>query len=156
MPLRKRPVTQTGMLIRRPVGEVFAALVDPAITSRFWFTDSTGPLVPEAQVRWTWEMYGVSTTVRVHELVPDRRIVFAWGEPSAASTVTIEFDARDGDTFVSVREAGFAGDTDDDVVSAALASMGGFSLVLAALKAYLEHGIVLAVVADRFSDGRPG
>lgn len=156
MPLTKRPVTQTGMLIRRPVGEVFAALVDPAITSRFWFTDSTGPLVPEAQVRWTWAMYGFSTTVRVHELVPDRRIVFAWGDPAAASTVTIEFDARDDDTLVSVREAGFAGDTDDDVVRAALASMGGFSLVLAALKAYLEHGIVLAVVADRFPDGRPG
>ncbi|MBC7990984.1 MAG: polyketide cyclase, partial [Luteimonas sp.] len=26
------------MLIRRPVAEVFEAFVDPAITSRFWFT----------------------------------------------------------------------------------------------------------------------
>ena len=156
MPLAKRPVMHTGMLVRRPVGEVFAALVDPAITSRFWFTDSTGPIVPEAQLRWTWEMYGFSTTVRVHEVVPDRRIVFAWGGPAEASTVTMEFEARGGDTLVSVREAGFAGDTDDDVVRAALGSMGGFSLVLAALKAYLEHGIVLTVVADRFPDGRPG
>ena len=31
----------------------------------------------------------------------------------------------------------------------ALDSMGGFSLVLAALKAWLEHGIALNLVADR-------
>jgi hypothetical protein len=32
-------------------------------------------------------------------------------------------------------------------------SVEGFSLVLAALKAFLEHGIRLAVVADRFPKG---
>jgi hypothetical protein len=32
------------MLIRRPVAEVVEAFVDPAVTSRFWFTRSTGRL----------------------------------------------------------------------------------------------------------------
>jgi len=32
------------MLVRKPVGEVFEAFVDPAITSRFWFTRSSGRL----------------------------------------------------------------------------------------------------------------
>jgi uncharacterized protein YndB with AHSA1/START domain len=35
-------VAQTGMLIRRPVTEVFQAFVDPEITSKFWFTKGSG------------------------------------------------------------------------------------------------------------------
>ena len=34
------------MLIRKPVAEVFEAFVDPAITSRFWFTRGSGRLEP--------------------------------------------------------------------------------------------------------------
>jgi hypothetical protein len=47
----------------------------------------------------------------------------------------------------------YGGSTGDDLAAAALGSMGGFTWVLAALKAYLEHDIVLTVVADRFPDG---
>ena len=32
------PVAKSEMLIRRPVADVFEAFIDPAITSRFWFT----------------------------------------------------------------------------------------------------------------------
>jgi uncharacterized protein YndB with AHSA1/START domain len=32
------PFTQTGMLIRKPVADVFEALVNPDITAKFWFT----------------------------------------------------------------------------------------------------------------------
>src|SRR5947199_10643616 len=42
--LTKPPVASTGMLIRKPVAEVFAAFVDPAITSKFWFTKASGKL----------------------------------------------------------------------------------------------------------------
>ena len=33
-----------AMLIRRPVGEVFAAFVDPDVTTKVWFTKSSGRL----------------------------------------------------------------------------------------------------------------
>ncbi|HKF80092.1 MAG TPA: hypothetical protein VKB17_04635, partial [Thermoleophilaceae bacterium] len=59
--LTQIPSVKVGMLIRRPPGEVFQALIDPAITTRFWFTGSSGKLVPGASLRWDWEMYGVST-----------------------------------------------------------------------------------------------
>jgi uncharacterized protein YndB with AHSA1/START domain len=39
-------MTQTGMLIRRPVAEVFEAVVDPDVTTKFWFTRSSGRLEP--------------------------------------------------------------------------------------------------------------
>jgi uncharacterized protein YndB with AHSA1/START domain len=75
------PVVKADMLIRRPVSEVFRAFVDPAITARFWFTHSSGPLTPGSRVRWSWQMYDASTEVRVLALEPDRRILIEWDEP---------------------------------------------------------------------------
>jgi hypothetical protein len=57
---RAAPIAKAEMLIRRPVAEVFEAFVDPAVTSRFWFTRSTGRLEVGRRVRWDWEMYGRS------------------------------------------------------------------------------------------------
>ena len=56
-------VAKTGMLIRKPVAKVFEAVTDPAITTRFWFTKSTGQLRVGEPVTWDWEMYGASTQV---------------------------------------------------------------------------------------------
>jgi uncharacterized protein YndB with AHSA1/START domain len=40
--LKKLPFAKTGMLVRRPVAEVFAAFIDPEVTTQFWFTKSSG------------------------------------------------------------------------------------------------------------------
>jgi uncharacterized protein YndB with AHSA1/START domain len=45
------PTARAEMLIRRPVSEVFEAFVDPAITSKFWFTRSSGRLELGKEVR---------------------------------------------------------------------------------------------------------
>lgn len=42
--LTRVPDMKTGMLIRKPSAEVFNALVDPAITTKIWFTKSSGKL----------------------------------------------------------------------------------------------------------------
>jgi uncharacterized protein YndB with AHSA1/START domain len=44
------------MLIRKPVAEVFEAFVNPDITTKFWFTKSSGRLEAGKQVQWEWEM----------------------------------------------------------------------------------------------------
>lgn len=152
--VKNPPVVETGMLIRKPVDKVFQAIADPAVTTRFWFTKSSGPLGPDAEVTWTWEMYDVSTTVRVKEFEKNRRIVLADGEPDTATVVEWSFTARDdGTTFVGIKESGFNGETGDDVVTWAINSMGGYTQVLAAMKALLEHDIVLTLVKDRFPEG---
>ena len=56
---RAHQVVKAEMLIRRPVAEVFEAFVDPAVTTKFWFTKSSGRLEAGKRVRWDWEMYGV-------------------------------------------------------------------------------------------------
>ena len=141
------PTVQTQMLVRRPIDEVFNAFVDPAVTTRFWFTGSSGKLEPGATVTWEWEMYGVSADVHVKEIEPPARILIEWDEP--ATTVEWRFISHGAEaTLVQISNAGFRG-ADEEVVAMALDSMGGFSLVLAALKAWLEHGIALDLVADR-------
>jgi uncharacterized protein YndB with AHSA1/START domain len=147
------PVANTGMLIRKPVAEVFEAFVDPAITSRFWFSHGSARLQAGRQVRWDWQMYDVSVQVAVKAVEQDRRILIEWGNPDAATTVEWQFTARpDHTTFVDITNRGFQGNG-DEVVKQALDSTGGFVLVLAGAKAFLEHGIALNLVADRFTDG---
>lgn len=150
MTLRTPPVAKTQMSIRRPVAEVFEAFVDPDVTTRFWFTKSSGRLEPDTEVRWDWEMYGVSTRVSVKAVERNRRILVEWDDPPCP--VEWLFTPRaDGTTLVSITNRGFRGN-DDEVVAQALDSMGGFTLVLAGLKAYLEHGIELNLVADHHPD----
>jgi uncharacterized protein YndB with AHSA1/START domain len=69
------PIVKVHMGIRRPPADVFKAFVDPEVTTRFWFTHSTGPLEPDAKVEWLWEMYGLSSPVVVREFEPDERLV---------------------------------------------------------------------------------
>lgn len=150
--LTKVPVAQTAMLICKPAAEVFAAFADPAITTRFWYTKSSGKPEPGASVRWEWEMYGVSTQVTVKEIMPDRRIVIDWDDDNP-TTVTWEFAPQgDNTTFVTITNSGFQGEG-DALVAHALDSVSGFSFVLAGAKALLEHGIELNLTGDRHPAG---
>lgn len=141
------------MLIRQPAAEVFAAFIDPAITSRFWFTKSTGRLETGKHVTWTWEMYNVSIEVNVKEIEPNKRIVVDWGNYGAMTQVEWIFKSHGNDaTYVTITNSGFQGDG-DKVVRDALDSTGGFTWVLAGLKALLEYKLELNAIADAFPQG---
>ena len=99
--LTQVPVMKTGMLIRKPVAEVFEAFVNPDITTQFWFTRSSGRLAPGAQVEWAWEMYDVSASVMVKAIEPNRQLVIQWPGYSGLSTVEWLFTPHTDDiTFV--------------------------------------------------------
>jgi uncharacterized protein YndB with AHSA1/START domain len=151
--LTRVPMTKTGMLIRTPVADVFEAFVNPDITAKFWFTKGSGRLEAGKQVQWDWEMYGISIPVTAKAIEPNQRIVIEW--PGYGGHTTVEWiftPQKDGTTFVSITEAGFTGDG-DDLVKQVTDSTQGFSLVLAGLKALLEHQVELNLVADRFPKG---
>lgn len=151
--LSEVPVARTGMLIRKPVAQVFEAFVNPEITTKFWFTKSSGRLEAGKQVQWEWEMYGISISVTAKTVVRDERIVIEWPGPNGPTTVEWVFEPqKDGTTFVRITNSGFSGDG-DALVKQATDSTQGFSLVLAGLKALLEHGVRLNLVADRFPEG---
>jgi uncharacterized protein YndB with AHSA1/START domain len=151
--LTQVPITKVGMLIRKPAAAVFQAFVDPAITTRFWFTKSTGKVVTGATLRWDWEMYGVHTEVSVKEVKDNERIVISWGESDKPRTVDLQFTSYGDSTYLQITESGFVG-TGDELVSHVTNATGGFTSVLCALKALLEHQIVLTVVADHLPPKR--
>lgn len=147
--LTQPPVAHAAMLIRKPVADVFEAFVNPDITTKFWFTKSSGRLEAGKQVQWEWEMYGISIPVTVKAVEPNWRLVVEWPGYGSPTTVEWTFEAlEDGTTFVDIVNHGFSGDG-DSVAKQAIDSTGGFSFVLAGVKALLEHGIELNLVRDR-------
>jgi uncharacterized protein YndB with AHSA1/START domain len=151
--LTQAPMTETGMLIRKPVADVFEAFVNPDITTKFWFTRSSGRLEAGKQVQWDWEMYGISIPVTVKTIEPNRRIVVEWPGYKTRTVVEWTFAPQeDGTTFVRITETGFTGDG-DELVKQVTGSTQGFTLVLAGLKALLEYDIRLNLVADRYPKG---
>ncbi|TFE26265.1 SRPBCC family protein [Cohnella luojiensis] len=141
------PIAKAEMLIRKPVNEVFEAFIDPAVTTKFWFTKSSGKLETGRRVQWEWEMYGASTDVDVIEIEENKRILIEWG-----STVEWIFTPRaENETFVTITNSGFTGDG-DDIVKQAIDSTEGFTIVLCGLKALLEYNIVLNLVSDKAPD----
>src|SRR5688572_1340501 len=97
----KPPVTHAAMLIRKPVAEVFEAFVNPAITSKFWFTKGSARLEAGRPVTWEWGMYHFSISVDVKVVEKNSRILIEWPGQHGQTTVEWLFTARlDGTTFV--------------------------------------------------------
>lgn len=141
-------IVETQMMIRKPVSVVFNAFIDPAVTTQFWFTKSSGPLEKGKTITWDWEMYGVSAQVQVWDIIPDQLIATEWGDP--ATKVDYEFTALSEDTtYVVIKNYGYRL-SGAELIQAVKDNTGGFTTVLDGLKAWLEHGIRLNLVADKF------
>lgn len=146
--MENKPCVETQMLIRKPAKDAFNAFIDPEITTNFWFTKSSGKLELGKRVNWQWEMYGAAADVLVKEIVPNQKIVVEWGEP--ATTIDFNFEAiDDNSTYVVIKNYGFA-ETGDDLIATIKDSTGGFTTVLDGMKAYLEHGLKLNLIGDKF------
>jgi uncharacterized protein YndB with AHSA1/START domain len=151
--ITREPVAKTGMLIRRPVEEVFEAVVNPEITTKFWFSKGSGRLDAGRVIRWEWQSHNVSIDVTPKVVEPNKRVVIEWPGYSGPTTVEWSFQPlSDGTTFVRVQESGWTGDA-DKLMRYVADSTQGFTLMLAGMKALLEHGIHLNLTADRYPKG---
>lgn len=142
------PIVRAEMLIRRPAAEVFKAFVDPVITTKFWFSKSSGKLEAGKRVRWEWQMYGVGDDIDVKAIEPNTRLVFEWSFPNS-NLVEMTFTPHAKGTLVSITNSGLRG---EDVIAEALDLTQGWNIVLCAAKAWLEHGIELNAITDKAPD----
>ena len=149
--------------IAKPVHEVFEAVADPGKLSNYFTTGgASGRLETGATVTWDFHDFPGAFPVEVVEVVPDEKIVLRWdaseGEapnlpdnpPRAEmatapykTTVTMTFAPLDGDTrtLVEIREEGWR--ENQGALEASYANCQGWSQMLDALKAWVEHGINL-------------
>ena len=98
-------------------------------------------------------IFGLFAVSCKKEVEPNKRILIEWGNYGAMTQVEWIFNPYENDkTYVTITNSGFQGDG-DKVVRDALDSKGGFTWVLAGLKALLEHDIELNAIADAFPEG---
>jgi uncharacterized protein YndB with AHSA1/START domain len=144
--------------IARPVADVFEAVADPAILSEYFTTaGASGRLEAGATVMWEFADFPGAFPVEVIEVVPNEKIVLKWeaidGEPDhEAGTyepagyqtiVTMTFKPLDDDsrTLVTIAEEGWH--ETPGGLEASYGNCMGWSQMLAAMKAWVEHRINL-------------
>ncbi len=135
--------------VSRPREEVYEAVADPAQLSRYFTTGGArGRLEPGAEVSWDFHDFPGAFPVMVLEAEPPRRIVIEWGgtnttDLSGRTRTTFEFEPLDGNTrtLVTVTESSWL--PSEAGAKSAFGNCEGWTGMLAALKAWLEHGINL-------------
>lgn len=93
-------------------------------------------------------MYNASADVKVLELVPNEVIKIEWGKP--ATLVNFQFTPKGEEKCLAQIEHHGFHQQGSDLYSAIADSADGFSSLLAGAKAWLEHGIELQLVRDKF------
>jgi uncharacterized protein YndB with AHSA1/START domain len=135
--------------VARPVHDVFEAVADPDQLSHYFTTaGAKGRLKTGATVVWDFADYPGAFPVHVVDVEPDRRIVLRWqaadGSAEAGeTTVTIEFEQLDDGrrTLVTIAEEGWR--ESDAGRQASYGNCEGWTGMLCAMKAWLEHRINL-------------
>ena len=130
--------------IAKPVAEVFEAVVDPDRLSKFFTTGGArGRLLAGTEVTWDFHDFPGAFPVKVVDIVPNERIVLKWqAEGGLSTTITMTFQSLDdGRTLVRITEEAWP-DTPDGA-KASFSNCEGWTGMLCAMKAWLEHGINL-------------
>jgi uncharacterized protein YndB with AHSA1/START domain len=139
-----QPKFQVQLKIRKPVAEVFDAVVKPERLSGYFVQKSSAPLVEGTTVQWTFAEVPGETDVVVCQVQKDARIVLEWPAASGGYRTRIEmlFEPLDEQsTMVRIKESGWHDDAAG--IEASYSNCGGWMHMLACLKAYTEYGINL-------------
>ncbi|HEU4849320.1 MAG TPA: SRPBCC domain-containing protein [Terrimesophilobacter sp.] len=135
--------------VSRPCAEVYEAVVDPEKLSKYFTTGGAhGRLEAGTEVTWDFHDFPGAFPVTVLEADPPRRIVIRWGGSETASesgttTTTFGFEPIDGDTRTLVTIAESSWKATAAGAKNAFGNCEGWTGMLAALKAWVEHGINL-------------
>ena len=133
--------------ISRPVAEVYEAVTDPDRLSKYFTTGGArGRLEPGAEVSWDFADFPGRFPVTVVEAEAPRRIVIEWdGTETVDDRTRVVFEFAPVDegsrTLVTITESSWR--ATDAGAKSAFGNCEGWTGMLAALKAWVEHGINL-------------
>ncbi|WP_421738970.1 SRPBCC domain-containing protein [Caulobacter sp.] len=135
---------QVQLKIRKPVAQVFDAVVDHRKLAGYFIEVGSGSLVGGTTVTWKFPELDEAFPVSVREVVPHERLALEWGSMLGGPDNRVEFvftPMNGEETMVQVTESGWP-DTDEGV-KASQGNAGGWMFMLSALKGYLEYGVNL-------------
>lgn len=138
--------------ISKSVEETFEYVVDPDKLSSYFTTGGAkGRMKTGATVIWDFHDYPGAFPVKIVEVEENRRIVLEWEAyepgydgPKYDTTATMTFEPLDDNTrtLVTIREEGWPSDR-ETALKGSYGNCMGWSHMLAGLKVYAEHGIIL-------------
>lgn len=137
-------------IVHAAPAQVFEAIVNPDIMSKYWFTRRDAGLKQGEIVLWYIGDHEDAFAFEVHikELIESELIRVEWWGGEHFTEVTFRLRKTEADhTHLSIEEQGFKGPA-NDIVASALDSTSGFNQVIIALKALVEHGVSINVVDD--------
>jgi len=147
--LKELEFTVSGF-IARPPAEVYEAVADPAVLSRYFTTGGAkGRIETGATVQWDFADFPGAFPVGVLEASPPERLVVRWGgDPEAVTDpagteVSFEFRSVDDGARTEVKISERSWKPTTVGAGAAFGNCMGWTGMLAAMKAWLEHGINL-------------
>lgn len=139
--------------IDKPAGEVYEAVADPSVLSKYFTTGGAkGRMDTGATVSWEFHDFPGAFPVFVLEARSPERLVMQWDtspgtvDPdengNSRTTVTFEFEPQDGArTLVRISESGW--NSSEAALVDAFDRCEGWTGMLCAMKAWLDHGVVL-------------
>ena len=134
---------KTGIVILKPVHEVFEAIVDPVKMSVYFISKSSGRMEKGKKLIWKFPEMDMEFPVRVGKIEKDKYISYYWDDIDGKELlVEMTLTAKEnGSTFVVVTEK--RRDNDEAGIRWLKGNTEGWANFLACLKAYLEYGINL-------------
>ena len=131
--------------IGKPIAEVFDAVVNPEKVGIYFATGGVNALMAEGRnISWKFKNISFEQDMKVHRLVANKKIELEWfTEEGKKTDVTITFDKISEDrTMVTIVHSGY--EENQKGLEDSYSHCEGWTVMLASLKVYLEHAIVLA------------
>lgn len=129
--------------IRKPVSEVFDAIVKPEHLNKYFTHSARGELTNGAKVFWNWSNHLDGTDVLVEDVVPNEKIQLSWSSCiGIPTTVLFHFKETDDQrTLITIEESGWP--MDQKGIEASYDNCSGWENMSTCLKAHLQYGLDL-------------
>jgi uncharacterized protein YndB with AHSA1/START domain len=133
---------QMGIL--KPAGEIFNAIIDPEIMTKYFISGSTGRMESGKTLTWTWTDFEGEHQVKVGKIEKDKIVSFEWEGSGVNCVVVITLEPKGEDkTLVKITESEWPADYKG--ANQCMGQVEGWTHFLMCMKAFLEYGIDLRV-----------
>jgi uncharacterized protein YndB with AHSA1/START domain len=134
---------KTGLVMQKPVHEVFEAIADPAKMSNYFISKSSGRMEEGKKLIWQFPELDMEFPIQVIKIEKDKYLSYTWKDPEGIETlVEITLIPKENNsTFLTVTEK--SRNNDEAGINWLKGNTEGWANFLACLKAFLEYGINL-------------
>lgn len=133
---------QMGIL--RSASEIFEAIVNPELMTRYFISGSTGKMESGKTLMWTWTDYEGEHEIKVGKIEKDKVVSFEWSGSGVNCVVVITLEPKESDkTLVMITESEWPADYKG--ANQCMGQVEGWTHFLMCMKAYLEYGIDLRI-----------